>query len=379
MSLSLSTEDVEHLRRAIEVIASPLDAASVSEWRGQVLLAMLPLYRAQAGSFVLPADGESTVTLVGRSSDYLNTYVQHQSHDITFDRWRELGSPSVMTTETLTGGDRRQYTGSDIYDLVYRPFAVEDVVALILGESDEPLVLATGRRFAPPSLRVAGMVNMYAERAGQPRMSAEGLAIAGLLHPLLQSSMRALQSAGMHRHQLDLMIDASAGPTLLCTAMGLVVHRNARAAALFNDEPLAARIASVCAQVARDVGQAAHSRPGSDLALRPFERNAPGARGAYVIRGTAISAPFAGPPHVIISIETVSHARATTDQVRSHHRMSRRQAEVALLLAEGRSNKEIAERLGISESTARRHTEAVFGALGVRSRAQVAARLMRGA
>jgi len=53
-------------------------------------------------------------------------------------------------------------------------------------------------------------------------------------------------------------------------------------------------------------------------------------------------------------------------------RLTLRQAEVALLIAEGRSNPEIAERLGISRFTARNHTEQILARLKVESRWQVA-------
>jgi DNA-binding response OmpR family regulator len=49
-----------------------------------------------------------------------------------------------------------------------------------------------------------------------------------------------------------------------------------------------------------------------------------------------------------------------------------RQAEVALLIAEGCSNPEIAGRLGISRFTARNHAEQIFARLQVESRWQVA-------
>jgi DNA-binding response OmpR family regulator len=49
-----------------------------------------------------------------------------------------------------------------------------------------------------------------------------------------------------------------------------------------------------------------------------------------------------------------------------------RQAEVALLIAEGLSNPEIAGRLGISRFTARNHAEQIFARLKVESRWQVA-------
>jgi DNA-binding NarL/FixJ family response regulator len=49
-----------------------------------------------------------------------------------------------------------------------------------------------------------------------------------------------------------------------------------------------------------------------------------------------------------------------------------RQAEVALLIAQGRSNPEIAEQLGISRFTARNHAEQILARLKVESRRQVA-------
>jgi DNA-binding CsgD family transcriptional regulator len=50
-----------------------------------------------------------------------------------------------------------------------------------------------------------------------------------------------------------------------------------------------------------------------------------------------------------------------------------RQAEVAALVSEGLTNREIAERLGITERSAESHVERIRDRLGLRSRAQVAA------
>jgi DNA-binding response OmpR family regulator len=62
----------------------------------------------------------------------------------------------------------------------------------------------------------------------------------------------------------------------------------------------------------------------------------------------------------------------TPQQVMSACGLTLRQAEVALLIAEGRSNPEIAGRLGISRFTARNHAEQIFARLKVGSRWQVA-------
>ncbi|MGH2454777.1 MAG: LuxR C-terminal-related transcriptional regulator, partial [Candidatus Limnocylindria bacterium] len=55
--------------------------------------------------------------------------------------------------------------------------------------------------------------------------------------------------------------------------------------------------------------------------------------------------------------------------------LTEREAEVAGLLAEGLSNREIAQRLVLSERTVGHHVSAVLGKLGARRRAEVAARL----
>ncbi len=57
--------------------------------------------------------------------------------------------------------------------------------------------------------------------------------------------------------------------------------------------------------------------------------------------------------------------------------LTRRESEVAALIAEGLSNRAIAERLSVSERTVEHHVAATFGKLGLRSRAQLAAFMSR--
>jgi DNA-binding NarL/FixJ family response regulator len=54
-------------------------------------------------------------------------------------------------------------------------------------------------------------------------------------------------------------------------------------------------------------------------------------------------------------------------------RLTAREQEVAVLVAQGLSNREIADRLTITERTAENHVRHVLARLGFRSRAQIAA------
>jgi DNA-binding NarL/FixJ family response regulator len=58
-------------------------------------------------------------------------------------------------------------------------------------------------------------------------------------------------------------------------------------------------------------------------------------------------------------------------------KLSPREREVAVLVAEGCTNREIAERLIVSERTAENHVQRLMNRLGARSRTQVAAWAIR--
>lgn len=83
--------------------------------------------------------------------------------------------------------------------------------------------------------------------------------------------------------------------------------------------------------------------------------------------------------HVFVSSASIDHA----SPVASEHRTSvgeagltARQKEVLDLLAEGKSNKQIAQVLGISEGTVKVHVNAAFRALGVHNRVSATTALL---
>ena len=92
-----------------------------------------------------------------------------------------------------------------------------------------------------------------------------------------------------------------------------------------------------------------------------------GAREREEIVGQALSRQAA----VRLAIEELRSIRAAPVPDRSA--LTTREAEVAALVAEGLTNREIAARLSISERTADSHVQHTMGKLGFRSRAQLAA------
>ena len=95
------------------------------------------------------------------------------------------------------------------------------------------------------------------------------------------------------------------------------------------------------------------------------------AMGRRVVRERAAASVQPAPAAPIPAAEP-NAALLTPQQLMSACGLTLRQAEVALLIADGRSNPEIAGRLGISRFTARNHAEQIFARLEVESRWQVA-------
>ena len=116
-----------------------------------------------------------------------------------------------------------------------------------------------------------------------------------------------------------------------------------------------------------------HRRGDRAVPLAEGERLAAGIRGATltVLPGRT-HIPFAGDTHALLNairrgLGLPSRERATPPT------LTPRQTEVAKLVAQGWSNREIADELVISERTAESHVERIRAQLGFRSRAQVAA------
>jgi DNA-binding CsgD family transcriptional regulator len=86
----------------------------------------------------------------------------------------------------------------------------------------------------------------------------------------------------------------------------------------------------------------------------------------------------AEPTWIAIAVERRAARRLTAENVQHRFGLSPRQAEVALLLAQGHTTAEIARSLNLTTHTVRHHAEQVLRRLNVRSRQQALVRLRDG-
>lgn len=104
-------------------------------------------------------------------------------------------------------------------------------------------------------------------------------------------------------------------------------------------------------------------------------KNAPRAELLAAIRSVAAGATLLDPAVATLVQKRLSGLAAPATQARSG--LSEREREVLALVAQGRTNREIAEQLVISEKTARNHVSNILDKLGLSRRSEAAAYAVR--
>ena len=170
--------------------------------------------------------------------------------------------------------------------------------------------------------------------------------------------------------QVGAAVDGLDAAAWLFDADGALLHTSAaatrRAAA-----PGGGALAAAAERLARSLVRARRR----DLPVGPLVTVAVGGRPVTLV-GTHLRPWSRRDPAVLVSVS--APPRPSAGDLHERFGLTRRQAEVALLLAERRTNREVAEALHISPHTARHHTQAVLDALAVGDRRDVAAALRAG-
>src|SRR5690606_8285811 len=188
------------------------------------------------------------------------------------------------------------------------------------------------------------------------------------LLPAFKAGIEMFARLEAHRAALD----AISEPLLVLDLQGRELHRNRAFTNLLKDEPDADRLLAEAYRESRTHG--------GDLLRLIQASGADAAREVrtptrqYRLRSTVVTPGILGSTGTImVAFESAATpALPSAEALRAPFGLTRREAEVTLLMAEGLSNQDVADRLFVSAHTARRHTESVLSKLGLRSRKAIA-------
>ena len=337
----------DRLAKAAHTLASPLAVESDSAWAVSAENAMVDVLGADRGVLHW-CDAERLVSgsITPAELARYETYLPVLEGIGYFERTVHLGVA------------RRCDAYGPHYEAMQRTEYVQEFLPWVRGYDALTLTIAaaSGARGVPARASMGGQVQLLIHMAtpGRP-FEQEHVAIARQLYPAFVAGIAVHRQVGQARADLDGLVDATGGVCALFSVDGRRLHVSRMLEKHLAQEPDRVALAdSMDALV-----QTARRSPSRSASTRWS-----GARGAYTL---SVSRASGMHPVFVVAVEAPSPPPGFLDAgvVADRFGLSPRQAEVALLVAERRSNREIAAALAISVHTARHHVEAVLAALGV--------------
>jgi DNA-binding CsgD family transcriptional regulator len=157
------------------------------------------------------------------------------------------------------------------------------------------------------------------------------------------------------------------------------VHANATVRRILAEQPDAEEIRREIRRFSESLGPLVRRGPPHDdgiqeLAVRDFRTS----EGSYVLRGSLVRMDAEGREGLLlVALEPAGPEFLSEELLQSRYNLTSREVRVARLVTLGLSDAEIATQLCISLHTARHHAEHLRQKLGVRSRGEVAAHVLR--
>lgn len=360
--MRLSKTDQRLLQAASDVMLRPFEFAHLTDYLKASAAMLNPILGSYASvSGVLDSSGAVHVV----SDDYPSAAIE------AFKRWKlaDAGterahqrSAEVVSMRTIVGMEWDGLEQDSMVNEWYYPHGVADVIATFIRWPEDGAFAS---------------VEWHHRRFGTARMGADGEAILNLLTPSLRAGARLLYTAGEHRLRLARNLDALGVTLCICAHDGAVVHIAAALQSLIGGDPDRDRIMTRVSWVAREVAR-------STARETPWRADQPPVAHEVVHTSVAsyrLSAARAahamqfGATDILVIVGRLTSSPLRALDIAERYSMTRRESEVAERLGQGLRNAEIAEALQLSPHTVRRHTERVLAKLGVRSRAEAAARL----
>lgn len=373
MTLTLTPDDLVRWEAASRVLVSPLAAPSLEEWQREVCRTLRDLFCTDRSLVAFPVGADfafsedlepHTITGIEHFMKAPALHGQGSEDplvDLFFQRRHQRGIDAVnyaTVNQILEGGlDRCTF-----HNEVLLGSGFKDCHVLFL-------------QFQVRGTLVNAKAGVYYEKPIPDAVSETGLLLLQSLRPSLRAGLDALVRLDAQRAALDTLCEA----LVVFDPTGREIYRNPPLIALLQADSEPMRLEGELGLLAHSLCALGFPRRQPQKAFDRAEREVRTAHGHYTLRGTLLPpGAFGIDGAVMISVATHHSGPLfpSPEMLRERHGLTRREAEIALLLAAGFSNEEIARRLFISAHTARKHTEHVLEKLGLKSRKALAIKLL---
>lgn len=361
MELRLSEREQRSLRLAFQILLSQNSSTTEAEWHAEVMSALLPLTRANTGAIRTTDRGSVEITPVGFDPAVIGEYVDYYQQ---FDYGRALGGSQargqLFSRNMFYGDNLPAFRKSEFYaDYLSRNNFLD---AMCLSTRTD--------------LHDRGSVAYFWYDKDMSASNRERVvALLHLIAPAFHNGM-ASRSAQHKRHQ-DLLssVDRYEEGCALFTHEGTLLHRNPALSRLFGiSEDRDGLLAQIQHQV-QEARRLVFTHEPLGVFLPKVSTDFHSGASTFRISTCVLDAAQTGTsPSILVTVTQMAPRLldvATCARVCNRFGLTRREGEVAMLLHHRLTNREIAAELGVSEHTARHHTERIISKLQVAGRTDV--------
>lgn len=365
--LLLSHEEQLDLSSSLRLLLSPLSYESAEQWQVAVNRSLKRLLDADMASFILPVDGKLSISSEEFDPEARRAYPNREPElPGRKSMWERQVELVVWSRPDAYAEYLGEYYRSEYYNEYIVPIRAFDAIGLTI-----PL----GKRVQPSAM--AGLL-FHHEQAGGRCFGERGLALLRLILPAFEAGVGMYLRMSRQRETLARTLDALGRALLLSDLTGRVLHQTPMLGRLLATDPEGERLDREIRSMAQSLSLIAARRCGFIPGEQTVARNLRTGVGQYRLRGSYLEAELDSQgPSVLICVERLTPDPLSDEELREQFRLTKTEIRVVRKLAEGRSNAEIAEVLVISPRTAERHTENILRKTGLRSRAEVAAVVLR--
>ncbi len=372
MSTPFTTADLTRLESTARSLLSPLAFPTLAAWQSEVTRALGALLGGDHSLFRLPTgngefytdDGAEIVqglmTFAQQVTPEMITYWDDTPNVWHRDR-RALGIEAfnfdIVSDVIRQGGF--SIARAPVWNEVFFRNGVFDYAGLITTRPEGDAILWT----LSPRLR-------NSNPDGQ-------VALLRTLVPAFRAGLEAIDRFDAHRTTLDLVAE----PLAVFDADGREIHRNPALVGLLARDPDAASVEAGLLRLARQMRPLGFPRLRDTVDHTALTFDVATAHTRYTLSGSLLRPDVFGPREAFllsVRAQATHTAFPSPDDLRARFNLTKREAETALLVAQGLSNDTIAERLFVSRHTVRHHVESLTAKMDLsgKGRGAVAARLL---
>jgi DNA-binding CsgD family transcriptional regulator len=372
MSPAWGSVDQRQLTAAMSALLSPLSYDTRDDWFGAISREIRPLFRGESTLIAFAsrnASGHFSAD-APELARRVESFTTSNAGEIHFDdevmeagmverRERSMAVFTSALLDHLSGGQLRK---SLLYNEVSLRFGACVTYAVAVRGNDGEALLGVN-----------------AARARRDPLSAETLTLLSLLAAPFQAGFEILHRMEAAQTALETTVDLSSdGIAIYDGAKALELHRNPALVALLEAEPEASIVEDRVRTLARSLCALtrcadARTRVRTPARAIPAFDDVRTSTRQYTLRASFLPPfVFAREHVVLVAVERGGISLPSAKALQHAFGLTPREAQVALRLALGDSDAELARTLGVSPHTVRHHTERVFDKLQVRSRKALA-------